>query len=84
MNRNQLKFSFFVNLQFRKKNISELVSSTIPRSGGYDTPQSAAKAVPKSFLGFISVIGLRQAIILLSFVITINYFSILAFKYIKY
>jgi hypothetical protein len=27
-----------VKLQFRKRSVSELVSRTIPRSGGYNTP----------------------------------------------
>jgi len=37
----ELVNDFIVKLQFRKRSVSELVSWTIPRSGGYNTTQLA-------------------------------------------
>ena len=47
---------FIVKLQFQKRSALELVSRTIPQSGGYDTPQRTRELFSRIVLGFIPVI----------------------------
>jgi iron complex transport system substrate-binding protein len=49
-------FTLIVRLKFQKQSVLKFVSRTIPHSGGYNTPQLAAKLFPKLALVFIPVI----------------------------